>query len=71
MFTDVGEMHILDFKQASFLPLSFVSFALTGRLPLARAVEKCLDKEQMPQDNLDAMRLISHYFTTGAWTVDE
>ncbi|KAK3943301.1 hypothetical protein QBC46DRAFT_405599 [Diplogelasinospora grovesii] len=65
MFTDAGDLYIIDFEQANFLPLSFMSFAVDTRM---RAVCYMLyGKLDLPQENLPAMRKAQYWFSIAGW----
>ncbi|KAF7558496.1 hypothetical protein G7046_g5667 [Stylonectria norvegica] len=55
MFTDAGDLYVIDFEQASFLPLSFMSYAMIQHHDVCGALEGKLD---LPQENIPAMRHI-------------
>lgn len=59
IFSDDGSLCVFDFEQASFLPTSFMTFALIQSRPACFAIR---DKLSLPQGNLPAMRLACGYF---------
>lgn len=66
IFTDAGEVCIIDFDQAGFLPPSFMSFALAeSRWPPGHWVRDIL---RLPEHNLPAMKNVYYWFSIGvAW----
>jgi hypothetical protein len=59
IFTNKGNLYIVDFHHASFLPTSFMTYALDHRRPVCAAIR---DKFTLPQNNLAAMRVARYYF---------
>lgn len=66
IFTDAGDLCLIDFDQAGFLPLSFMSFALAeSRWDPGLWIKDTLG---LPEHNLDAMKNIFYWFVVGvAW----
>lgn len=63
IFTDSGEVCVIDFDEAGFLPASFMAYALTqSRWAPGHWIQ---DKIDLPVANLDAMRNISYWFSIG------
>jgi hypothetical protein len=69
-------LYIVDFEHASFLPLSFLSYAVLGRKArwyTGKRIRETLGLS-LPQHNLEVMKRISHLFqicTTGLGLEDE
>ncbi|POS75959.1 hypothetical protein DHEL01_v205642 [Diaporthe helianthi] len=63
IFTDSGDLCIIDFDQAGFLPESFMMFALADSSWYPALWIK--DILGLPQDNLEAMRNMFYWFTIG------
>jgi hypothetical protein len=59
IFSDNGSLYVLDFEQASFLPISLMTYALIQARPVCTAIR---DKLSLPQENLPGMRLACSYF---------
>lgn len=59
MFTDAGSLFIIDFEQAAFLPLSFMSFAMVQQHHICDLLRDAL---HLPSENTDAMRHICSLF---------
>ncbi|KAK1768721.1 hypothetical protein QBC33DRAFT_357500 [Phialemonium atrogriseum] len=59
MFTDAGDIYVIDFEQASFLPLCFMSYALIQRHQVCGPLEERLN---LPQNNIPTMRRICGMF---------
>ncbi|KAH6999729.1 kinase-like domain-containing protein [Ilyonectria destructans] len=64
MFTDNGDVYVIDFEQASFLPLSFMTYAMVQMRAVAGALRNKLD---LPEANVPAMRHICSWFVM-SWT---
>lgn len=64
MFTDNGDVYVIDFEQASFLPLSFMTYAMVQMRAVAGALRNKLD---LPEENVPAMRHICSWFVM-SWT---
>lgn len=63
MFTAAGNLYVIDFDQAGFLPLSFMSFALAeSRWSPGLWIKDIL---RLPEHNLDAMKNIFYWFAIG------
>lgn len=63
ILTDTGDLCIIDFDQAGFLPLSFMSFALAeSRWEPGFWIKDILS---LPENNLNAMKNIFYWFTIG------
>lgn len=63
IFTDAGDICVIDFEQAGFLPLSFMSFALSeSRWGPGQWIRDIL---RLPEHNLDAMKNIFYWFAIG------
>lgn len=60
-FTEDGDMYFVDLKQASFLPLSFMSYALIQPHRICAALQEGLDGE-LPQENLPGLRHTCGHF---------
>lgn len=64
IFTDTGNLCVIDFDEAGFLPASFMSYALRqSRWALGHWIQ---DKINLPTHNLDAMENIFYWFAIGA-----
>ncbi|ROV92461.1 hypothetical protein VSDG_06670 [Cytospora chrysosperma] len=63
ILTDTGDLCIIDFDQAGFLPLSFMSFALAESRWEPGFWTK--DILSLPENNLNAMKNIFYWFTIG------
>lgn len=69
-------LYIVDFEHASFLPLSFLSYAVLGRKPrwyTSKWVRDTLGPS-LPQHNIEVMKRISYLFqicTTGLGLKDK
>lgn len=60
IFTDAGDICVIDFEQAGFLPLSFMSFAVAqSRWGPGLWIR---DRLKLPEHNLDAMKNIFYWF---------
>lgn len=59
MFTASGDLYLIDFKKALFLPLSFMAYATMQRFGPCLAVGRRLD---LPQQNYQGMRTAYGYF---------
>lgn len=59
IFSDNGSIYVFDFEQASFLPISLMTYALIQARPVCTAIR---DKLSLPQENLPGMRLACSYF---------
>lgn len=59
MFTNSGDLYLIDFEQVSLLPLSFMTYATIQQWPACQAVAQRLD---LPQGNLPGMRTACGYF---------
>lgn len=59
MFTDNGDVYVIDFEQAGFLPLSFMTYAMVQMRAVAGMLH---DKLDLPQENIPAMRHICSLF---------
>ncbi|KAL2292419.1 hypothetical protein FJTKL_09391 [Diaporthe vaccinii] len=59
IFTDSGDLYLIDFDQAGFLPLSFMAYALADKWPVGFWIK---DRLQLPESNIEAMRRASHWF---------
>ena len=67
MFTDYGaELYIVDFEQANFLPISFMSCALFQQCPLCNVLR---DRFDLPQDNVEFLRLVGGYLVMASWKI--
>lgn len=66
IFTDAGDICVIDFDQAGFLPPSFMSFAVAqSRWGPGLWIRDIL---RLPEHNLDAMKNIFYWFAIGvAW----
>lgn len=66
IFTDSGDLYVIDFDQAGFLPQSFMMFAMAdSRWYPGHWIKDIL---RLPEDNLKAMQNIFYWFTIGvAW----
>lgn len=63
IFTNSGDLCIIDFDQAGFLPQSFIMFAMAeSRWYPGNWIKDIL---RLPEDNLDAMRNIQYWFSVG------
>ena len=62
MFTEDGDLYIIDFEQANFLPLSFMSYAVIQQHRVCGPMQDRLEKELLPQENMEAMRGICYWF---------
>ncbi|KPM43177.1 hypothetical protein AK830_g3308 [Neonectria ditissima] len=54
MFTDEGDLYVIDFEQANFLPLSFMTYAMVQRHYLCQLG----DRLGLPEENLEIMRRV-------------
>ncbi|KAH6718703.1 hypothetical protein BKA61DRAFT_261570 [Leptodontidium sp. MPI-SDFR-AT-0119] len=59
IFTATSSLYIVDFHHASFLPTSFMTYALNQPRPVCAAIK---DKFDLPTKNLAAMRVAGYYF---------
>lgn len=60
IFTDAGDICVIDFEQAGFLPLSFMSYAVAqSRWGPGLWIR---DRLKLPEHNLDAMKNIFYWF---------
>lgn len=61
LITNAGQIYVIDFQDAAFLPTSFMTFVLkAGIKPLAQTIS---DKVSLPKSiNLDAMFRATHLF---------
>lgn len=71
MFTDggAGDLYVIDFDQAGFLPPSFMTYALAeSHWPPGRWVWDVL---KLPEHNLEVMKKIHYFFVIGSWRIGE
>lgn len=59
IFTDNGDLYVVDFEHASILPASFMTYALDQPRPACIAIKKDF---ALPYENLEAMRVAGHNF---------
>lgn len=59
IFTDKGDLYVVDFEHASVLPASFMTYALDQPRPACTAIKKDF---ALPYENLEAMRVAGHNF---------
>ncbi|KAF4447224.1 Protein kinase-like domain protein [Fusarium austroafricanum] len=55
MFTESGDLFVIDFEMANFLPLSFMTYAMIQH----HDVCSLKDRFELPQENLEIMRRVS------------
>ncbi|KAH6714389.1 hypothetical protein BKA61DRAFT_575161 [Leptodontidium sp. MPI-SDFR-AT-0119] len=60
IFTNKGDLYIVDFEHAGFLPASFMTYALDQPRPVCIAIKN--DFAFLPYENLEAMRVAGHNF---------
>ncbi|ROW04750.1 hypothetical protein VMCG_04838 [Cytospora schulzeri] len=63
IFTDAGDLCLIDFDEAGLLPPSFMSYALAESSWAPGLWVK--DKIRLPEHNLDAMKSIAYWFAIG------
>lgn len=63
IFTDSGDLCVIDFDQAGFLPQSFIMFAIVESRWYPGYWIK--DTLKLPEDNLEAMKNIFYWFAIG------
>lgn len=59
IFTSTGNLYVVDFDHVSFLPTSFMTYALDQPRPVCEAIR---DKLLLPQRNLLGLRVAGYYF---------
>lgn len=63
IFTDAGDLCLIDFDQAGFLPLSFMSYALAeSRWSPGLWIKDII---RLPEHNLNAMKNVAYWFAIG------
>jgi hypothetical protein len=61
IFTDSGDLYIIDFDLAAFLPLSFQTFALHYPSMMSMLVaEEIKDEFDLPEENLHVMGVVAN-----------
>ena len=66
LFSDNNDLYIIDFEQASFLPVSFMSYALIQPRMVCAGLK---DRLSLPQDNLPGMIKAGSYFIMSKHTI--
>jgi serine/threonine protein kinase len=61
--TDSGILYVIDFGHASFLPTSFMTYALDRPRSVCSEIK---GEFQLPKGNLEALKAASYYFMKGA-----
>lgn len=59
IFTESNSLYVVDFHHVSFLPTSFMTYALDQPRPVCAAIR---DKFPLPRNNLAAMKVAGYYF---------
>ena len=59
IYTESGELYIVDFEHVSLVPTSFMTYALNQPRRVCSGIKHQFD---LPQDNLEALRVVGHYF---------
>lgn len=68
IFTDTGNLYLIEIDQAGFPPSSFVSYALTESCWAPGLWTKDTGILRLPEHNLDAMKNIAYWFTiSSSW----
>ena len=60
MFTSTGDLYVIDFESAAFLPLSFMSYAVIQYQHLMSGVLE--ERLNLPSENIEAMRRVCSLF---------
>ncbi|KAL2072452.1 hypothetical protein VTL71DRAFT_11795 [Oculimacula yallundae] len=60
IFTNEGDLYVVDFEHASVLPASFITYALDQPRPAYIAIKNNIS---LPYENLEAMKVARHNFT--------
>lgn len=71
IITDAGDLCLVDFDQAGFLPVSFMSYALTQSHWSSWLMAEVQKIMMLPEHNLDAMKSVAYYFAIGARSIGE
>ncbi|OAA68020.1 Protein kinase-like domain protein [Niveomyces insectorum RCEF 264] len=68
IFTPSGDLYVIDFDMAAFLPLSFMTFALRFPTMMSGEVAAAIRKDflDLPQQNVDAMLHVAGTFMRGS-----
>lgn len=67
MFTASGDIYIIDFEQANFLPLSFMTYALIQDSVVCLNIRGKF--QDLPQENIKIMQRICQYFMISKRTI--
>jgi hypothetical protein len=59
IFTDAGDLYIIDFEHAAFLPESFMTYAFDQPRVVCAKIK---DRFSLPLGNLKAMKVAGWYF---------
>jgi hypothetical protein len=68
LFSANGDLYVLDFEQAGFLPISFMTYALIQDRLVCAAIE---EKLSLPQGNLPGIIKAGSYFIMSTHTIGE
>jgi hypothetical protein len=66
IFTDTEDLYVIDFEQANFLPLSFMSYAMFQNHFMCGVLKERID---LPSQNIEVMRRIGSLFVMSVRTL--